>query len=305
MKPQHGDPRMLTFSQAQGYEEIPQRLRLEELSKLARTKIWDVLFASLSSDAVDQISDEGELWGLDVVERMYVGLQQWDQILRDKHLALDNLPLDEWSEPLLFSHARDELRQLVMAGPFHKIFDLIQFVLGHPNCPGDLVNDLKKAFEKGMLAYVIDDNGPPTIFPACTVKEGQSLTECLHTLQQAGLSTAEDLFREASRAISRNNWTGSINSSISAVESVARRLYPQANTLGDALKELRKNNSLWPPQLVQAIQKIWNYTNQKNAGIRHGSPDLSGNNVGQNEALFMLGACASVASYLWRKHSGA
>lgn len=32
--------------------------------------------------------------------------------------------------------------------------------------------------------------------------------------------------------------------------------------------------------------------------------DHKHSSVGRDEAVFMLGACASFASYLWRKHAG-
>ena len=38
------DRRNLTFSQAHGYEELPQPLKLEELSDKARTKLWSLLY---------------------------------------------------------------------------------------------------------------------------------------------------------------------------------------------------------------------------------------------------------------------
>ena len=282
MKSKYGDPRTLTFSQAQDYEAIPQRLKLEQLSDTARTKIWDVLFVHL--DTGDFLPAE----------------ECWYPILRDIHLNLDNLPLDQ----LDYQRAESSLRQSIMTRPFNKVFDLVQFILRHPDCPTDVADEMKEAFEKGMLAYTIDHNGPPTIFPACTMEEGQFLGESLRTLRDAGLSTAAGLFRDASADVNRGDWRGSIANSISAVESVARKLYPQAKTLGDALKELKRNSSLWPPPLVNAMQNIWNYTNQKNSGIRHGSPEVIGTNVDQDEALLMLGACASIASYLWRKHPG-
>ena len=37
-------PRNLTFSQAQGYEDLPSLLALEELSDDARRELWDLLY---------------------------------------------------------------------------------------------------------------------------------------------------------------------------------------------------------------------------------------------------------------------
>ena len=46
------DPRNLTFSQAYGYEELPQPLKLEEISDRARTKLWNILFEFVQSKSI-------------------------------------------------------------------------------------------------------------------------------------------------------------------------------------------------------------------------------------------------------------
>ncbi len=43
------DPRNLTFSQANGYEEIPGPLNLEELPQEARTHMWKVVYENLNA----------------------------------------------------------------------------------------------------------------------------------------------------------------------------------------------------------------------------------------------------------------
>ena len=280
MKSKYGDPRKLTFSQAQGYEKLPQKLKLGEFPRSARTRIWNVLFPKLWS----------EDYGVRIMDPL------WSSILRDVHSNLHNLPLDIWRE----SRAPDVLRHIVWEGLINEVFDLIGFILRHSDCPTEVVDEMKEAFEKGMVAYIIDDSGPPTIFPACTEAEGQSLVEALNTLQQGGLSVAAGLLREASTDINRGDWAGSIKNSIDAAESVARTLEPGAQTFGEALRDLRRSPALWHPQLVRAMENIWTYTNQ---AVRHGSPEPTDEYVGLEEALFMLGTCAAVASYLWRKHS--
>ena len=37
--------------------------------------------------------------------------------------------------------------------------------------------------------------------------------------------------------------------------------------------------------------------------MRHALLDRADHNVGRDEAVFMLGACASFASFLWRRHA--
>ena len=86
-----------------------------------------------------------------------------------------------------------------------------------------------------------------------------------------------------------------------AVESVARLLDPGASkTLGPALASLEKSGHLHPA-LKDAFSKLYGYTSDEE-GIRHSLVFQSQSPAGRDEAVFMLGACASFASYLWRRH---
>ena len=51
-----------SFSQAQGYEEIPGPLKLEELPKEARTRIWNLFFAHLSKSMSADTMGLGGPW---------------------------------------------------------------------------------------------------------------------------------------------------------------------------------------------------------------------------------------------------
>ena len=107
--------------------------------------------------------------------------------------------------------------------------------------------------------------------------------------------------KKAAECINGQDWAGSVRESIHAVESVARQLDPKAsNELGPALKSLEKERN--PPSGAQVgIHKLYGYTSNEQ-GIRHALLDQDSANVGMDEAVFMLGACASFSSYLWRKH---
>ena len=107
--------------------------------------------------------------------------------------------------------------------------------------------------------------------------------------------------RDASGCISDGDWAGAVRESIHAVESVARQLDPAASgTLGPALASLKKRGRLHPA-LKKAFSELYGYTSDEQ-GIRHSRLDEAKSQVGQDEAVFMLGACASFASYLWRRH---
>ena len=285
------DPRNLTFSQAQGYEEIPGPLKLEELSKEARIQIWNVFYIYLRNAkyAPDTLYDDGTRY----IRR------PWNNIFEMVHVHHDNLPLDDWDDR--FASVTRHLRERIETQPFNKVFDLLEFVMSQPGCPRDFIGRMKGIFSHFKLAYIIDENPPPTILPAVTKQEGDALLESLEMLRGAGLDGGAKHLREASKCINQGDWAGSVRESIHAVESVARIIDPKASqTLGPALVSIERHGALHPA-LKSAFNTLYGYTN-KEEGIRHAL--LNGNeaDVGMDEAVFMLGACASFASYLWRKH---
>ncbi len=206
---------------------------------------------------------------------------------------------NEWDDS--FEYHRASLHHSIETLPFNKVFDLIQFVLRHPKCPPSFIVEMKLVFANARLAYTIDEAKPPTIIPAATEAEGNTVIESLQLLRRVGLEGSATHLRTASGCINRNDWAGSIRESISAVESVARQLDPQASkTLGPALASLEQREALHPA-LKEAFAKLYGYASNEQ-GIRHALLDQSNARVGMDEAVFMLGACASFASYLWRKH---
>ena len=281
------DPRRPTFSHAQGYEEIPGLLKLEELPREARIRIWNVFFQHL--DESKGSWSLGETWIGGV----------WKEILQAKHVSHDNLPADEWMADFrpIFRGLREEIETL----PFNKVFDLIQFILRHPKCPSGFVSRLEHVFTECRLAYRIDEGDPRTIIPSVTEKEGATIIESLATLRGAGLRGSAEHLRKACECVNKGDWTGSIRESIFAVESVARRLAPGAKDLRPALASINKDGMLHPA-LGDAFIKLYGYTSDEQ-GLRHSLLDREKASVGMDEALFMLGACASFVSYLWRKHA--
>ena len=281
------DPRDLTFSQAQGYEELPGPLQLEELPSEARTHIWNEFYTAILATAhfSEEYQDVGGVW---------------EAILHAKHVWHDKLPIDEWD--VAFHERTHQLRHSIETLQFNEVFDLIQFVLRHPKCPPGFIDAMKRTFALSRLAYTIDEAEPPTIIPAVTDVEGRTVVESMQTLRRAGLDGSAAHLRKAAECINRNDWAGSIRESIGAVESVARQLDPKASKdLGPALASLEKGQTLHPA-LKGALTKLYGYTSNEQ-GVRHALLDQSSANVGLDEAVFMLGACASFTSYLWRKHA--
>ena len=274
------DPQHLSFSQAQGYEDLPQLLKLEELSDNARTAIWNVLFTYV----------DGSL--------KYDGVEPWNSILLEVYSDFFHGPLDKWLGALSFF--RGAVRDVMVFFPFSEVFDCLTMIMRHQLCPPGFAEEVGATFRKQRLAYHVDLINIPTIYPMSTLEEGNALVESLKQLDNSGHVGARQHLQNAATNINQQDWAGSIRESIHAVESVACQIAPGTKTLSVALRVLRQRGLLAHPALEQGVDKIYGYTNDER-GIRHALLDQSSADVGQDEAIFMFGACASFASYLSRK----
>ena len=282
------DPKKLSFSQAQRYEELPRQLKLGELPDSARTQVWNCLYLELGRSR-----QSSSIAGWSCVSG------NWKDILKVMHCFFDNGALNDWSSA--WDANRKKLRECIEHDQFNRVFDRLQFIMRCQRCPDSFISSLKDIFRICRLSYAIDKGPPPTILPATTEEEGARLVQSLESLQQAGLQGSTAHLRAAAEEINAGDWAGAIRESIHAVESVARQIDPNAsNTLAPALRSLEREGALHPA-LKDAFNKLYGYTADEQ-GIRHALLDRESAKAGVNEAVFMLGACASFSSYLWRKH---
>ena len=279
------DSRNLTFSQAYGYEELPQPLKLEEISDGARTKLWSVLFHFLESES-----------------NKYLGIQRvrgsWRTMLIFLHVEYHERALDEFDDYL--ENFIRVYKPIFMRDQFNEVFDLLLAIMRHQECPQDFIWEVKTIFKASRLAYVVDTSSPVTIYPAATEEEGEAVLRATADLSNAGLAGAVNHLRQASENISQGDYAGAVRESIHAVESTARRIDPNAQSLEPALKWLEKESGLHPA-LKRGFSNLYGFASDEE-GIRHALIDNPRANVGLDEAVFMLGACASFSSYLARKY---
>ena len=121
----------------------------------------------------------------------------------------------------------------------------------------------------------------------------------LETLQKEltdEFEPAREHYRKAVRYVTQRPFDpeNSIKEIVSALESVGRVLYPHATTLGDVVKEMRKDNAL-SQQLVTVIEKFYAYACAEPA-VRHGSPVPS--RVVLDDAEFCLHVGAALIRYV-------
>ncbi len=278
------DPTQVSFSQAQGYESLPQQLNLEELNRRARIGFWNAFYQSFMS----------------------VGDGEPVRVVFDAHVerfagAVDEFPEVYGNNDPDFEYFCMGYKQHFLEESFNLVFDTLTFLLRHDGCPSDFQAKINDVFRRSRLAYVIDFTGTPTIYPAVTPEEGQAIIDALGELNEPGLDGARNHLMDSATFINQGEWHQSVRESITAVESVARQIAPGTNSLRAALNQLRRDGLLEHRALEQGLGNLYGYTSDEQ-GVRHSLLDQGESNVGQDEAVFMLGACASFASYLWRKH---
>ena len=278
-----------TFSQARRRETLPRALELEELPAATRVKIWNLFYAHLGKSTKS---------GWVVERRRLTG--EWADLLLKVHVCHDDRPIDEWDNR--FRRVCRPLRQRLETQPFNEVLALIQFVLRQGECPAAFRSSMQRIFARDSLAYRILDLGDATIVPAATETEGEAVATAIRELGRAGLAGSETHLRQSADCIDRGDWAGSLRESIHAVESVARWIAPEKTRSLTRAIDLVDRDTPLHPRLKQACKMLYRYTSDEQ-GIRHALLDRSRARVGMEEALFMLGACASFASYLWRKHS--
>jgi hypothetical protein len=79
----------------------------------------------------------------------------------------------------------------------------------------------------------------------------------------------------------------SIKEIVSALESVSRVIFPKASTLGEAVKQMRKNLK-YSPQLVDAMEKLYTFSNATPL-VRHGHPKAGSIKLPEAELAFFMG----------------
>lgn len=160
--------------------------------------------------------------------------------------------------------------------------------------------EVSRKITEGQSTEHSDQPWPSIIVSALSGAERATVLNSLRTLCEAGSQGSTQHLRKACECINNGDWAGSIRQSIHTVESVASILAPEAKTLKSALASFEHQGALHPA-LKDAFIKLYGYTSDEQ-GLRHPLLDREKAKVGRDEAVFMLGACAFFASFLWRKH---
>ena len=280
--------RHLSFSQRYGHAPLPKVMELGELSSELRLALSNKFYEVLNGEKIGSSL-------LDTLQACVVRiLGRFSQI-----------PGSRVSKRL-YKHV-EYFESIFMQDTFNRVLDLCEIIINELDRPTEkkyhFSESVKELFNIHQAAYWLDTSQRPYQFmPCANPEQGIATQEAIKTLRDGGMDGAVIHLREAAEHINIGQYADSVKDSILAVESVARKIDPQASsTLTPALRSLEKAGILTHPALKSGFEKLYGYASDKE-GIRHAIVFKKDADVGQDEALYMFGSCASFAAYLVHKN---
>ena len=275
----------MSFSERMGIIEPRSILQLDGMDKDLRTALFNCLYGFFNSTwegALPYIPLEASgRYGYADASNTAIGV--WANYWKN--------PMDEW--PSVRTYFLDDLKEYVMESPWHRVYDLIEYVLDDYDS-SLLAEALNYALEKEMSGYRIVGKEVVPISDECELRV---LEESL--VIGDGFSGARTHICSALEKLAQRpepDLRNAVKEAISAVESAACVITGDAGaTLGKALNALESQGHLHPA-LKSAWSKMYGYTSDED-GIRHA---LSGAVacIDFATAKYMVVSCAAFVNLL-------
>ncbi|MGC0856768.1 hypothetical protein WKG94_20100 [Pantoea agglomerans] len=270
------------FSQRYGYVKVEEVIQIESLNNDSRIGIWNCIHRNLGLGGVTIAADT-----------QYCLRGIWTDYL--------NRPIDDIPSLVrgnIYSPSMaDMLKSSISNDDWYSVFDVIEFIIQSINEINKkaLSRDMNKTFRKFGVAYTIINY---LVTPISSEVEVESIQEAIaNSPESSSLHFERALELMADRE--QPDYRNSIKESISAIESLCRRIVEDdKGTLGECLK-IVENKSHIHPAMKRAFMQLYGYTSDQ-GGIRHA---LSEDSVTPTleDARFMLITCSAFNNYLLAK----
>jgi len=270
---------MIRFSDRIGVTKIPEVLQLEGMSGALRNSLWNHLLGTIFKGRPENY----------------------------KHVAPSicrnffKLPLD--ALPNMHGH-KQWLRQFFFSKlKWFELYNLLEFIavnvyLMRSLNPNDFMEGVNRILEEELSGYRFIDG---VLAPISNPEEIASITSMLQTAKEKQLFGAQKHIETALCLIAKKpdpDYRNSIKESISAIESVAKKL--TGETGGGLDKALSKLDSAvhFHGAFKAGLLSLYGYTSDQ-GGIRHAI--LEESSVGFDEAKFMLISCSALVNFIIAK----
>lgn len=165
--------------------------------------------------------------------------------------------------------------------------------------PFDFEKNLNKEFARLNYAYRIVDHYIVEITSEEEIKAVQEAIDTNNDIVRVHLTSALKLMSKRPNG----DYRSSIKESISAVENWCRKCTGEKD-LRPALNKLSSKGIKIHPKLHSTFNKLYEYTNHEDSGIRHALMDEDGTYTpSMDEAVFMVVVCSAFINYLNKKNT--
>jgi len=277
------DMKHLSFSQRMGLAPAGKVAQVDDIDLPLQNSLWNVLTTKCFA-GYESREPAFSTW------IRYSNFKNFTELLyTDFYKApIDKLPI-HWPDFL------KELRLNYYKMSWHVTYSFIEFVveMNHRGTGQALIDGFNKVLVRENSAYRFVGG---KLVPVTSPEEINEIERAIASSDQyAGarthLQTSLGLLTDKLNPDYRN----SIKESISAVESLAKKLVGDDKaTLGQALKVLEKHHSLHP-SLKNAFSALYGYSNDA-SGIRHSLMDNE-STLTQADARFMLITCSAFINF--------
>ncbi len=272
------DDRELTYLQRYGHEELPQPMKVGELPADFKREAWNTIWRFLKTDG-------GHFEYL-----------QYDGLIL--HVIGNYRKIPENTVKNDREEIEADISSIFTRAAVHNVMHFIEILVNAPNLPTAVIAEISQLFETHRIAYRLDlSEEPYRIFERTSKEESDATLQSLEKINEHGFVAALSHLKQATEHIHAGQYPDAIHDSISAVESVARAITPEADSLRKALKELENSGMIKHGAFKAAIGQLYGYTSNEE-GIRHPLIEGAEADVGLPEALFFYNACAAFAGYL-------
>ena len=207
------------FSQRYGYKEIPEPVKPGEISDRARNRIWDKLYEAVP------FAWENKSLSQDFPDPHKVVDGPWYDILKYLHTEFFELTLDEFSASygLFFREYKDLICGSENALPPEELLDLIEYIIAHPTCPPEFIDDMEETFRECHLPYGVNKTPSASIYVAeDEATRKLALEPALAVLAEPRFEVASEEFRSAMNDYRSGNYANCLANCGSSFESVLK-----------------------------------------------------------------------------------
>lgn len=275
----------MKFSQRLGITPAEKLAQRESMDEDLRSSLWSVLCFFYWDTYV---APRDEIYG----RSDYVQESNMHPLVASLWLNYFKFPIDTIDE--YWEECRSRLRKYFFKASWHEVYDFVEFVAD--NGP----ERQRERFSGAVNVYLEKENSAyrfvgGRIAEVTSAEEIESVEDALSLADE--YRGARTHLRAALVLLSDRvnpDFRNSIKESISAVESLARKMSGDENsTLGAILKELERSKKLHPA-LRSAFSSLYGYTSDAD-GIRHSLLDEG--NLTKADARFMLVCCSAFINY--------